>query len=218
MKKFFIGAIAGAVALTVAVPLLAQITSAQEDGSSSSTPPTRPALTQACVLAMSGLEDTYLTHFDVFSAAQKTALQARSTALKAAAAVADDAQRQAAVKKANDDFIAASKAAWQTSAVDMQTAMTSVTTACGNVRGWKGLDGLGLGIGPMMGDGMMRGPEGRPEGGSGSMMGERGMMRGLHLGQDDANHQPNTGSGRWMMRQNFRLERHAGSSSSASTK
>ncbi len=217
MKKFFIGAIAGAVALTLAVPLLTEITSAQADGSSS-TSSARPALTQACVLAMSGLEDTYLAHFDVFSAAQKSALQARSIALKAAAAVADDTQRQAAVKKANDDFVAASKTAWQTSAADMQSAMSAVTTACGNVHGWKGLDGFGLGIGPMMGgEGMMRSSGGKPDAGSGSMMGGRGMMGGFHPFGGGLKNPFKTGSGGLMYRQQMRWQKRFGSSSSTSS-
>lgn len=138
-NKFLLGAIAGASALIVAVPLIAELTSAQGSGagSMSSIP------SQACVQALVAKDTAVLSTIDAETAARKTALQAHQAALQKAAGLTDDAARQAAVKKANDDLRTAMKNAKQSES-DEKRAMDGVKAACGNRKhgmfgmGWNG--------------------------------------------------------------------------------
>jgi hypothetical protein len=77
------------------------------------TPPT-----QAQVQDMIKRDDTFLQNIDAMTAAHKTAMQAHKAALTAAAAITDDAQREAAVKKANDDLRTAMQAAAKSLGLD----------------------------------------------------------------------------------------------------
>ncbi len=109
MNKFTLGAIAGISALALAVPIIAQVssaaTAAPTNGTTASAakPFTRPIPTQQQVLDMAAKDDAFLNNIDAFISLQKTAIEAHKTALTAAASVADATQRQAAVQKANDD-------------------------------------------------------------------------------------------------------------------
>jgi hypothetical protein len=156
-KKFLLGFATGAATLAVAVPLLAQVSSAADDSSVAS----KPGMTQACVQALAARDAAVLSGIDAMNAARKAAIQARQTALTAAAALTDEAARKAAVQKANQDFQAAMQAARKSNTAQ-QTAMDAVKTACGRGRGLMDDDGMGgpgpRGNGPMIGKGEMRAP------------------------------------------------------------
>ncbi len=157
MKKFTLGMIAGASSLAIAVPLIAQFASAASSTGSSSNARTLPIPTQACVQALAGLDDARLSSMDAMMAAEKQALKAQRDALAAAASIADDTKRQAAVQQANQDFRTAMQAMEQSDA--MKSAMDTVKSACGNA-GF-GMGGMGMGMfGGMMGHGPR---EGAPE-------------------------------------------------------
>jgi hypothetical protein len=157
MKKFTLGALAGVTAVIVAVPILAEFTSAQSSSSTSPVPKQRPVPSQACVQALAGSDAAYLANVDTFISAQKSAMQAQESALTAAASVTDSTQRQAAVKKANDDFRAAMKTAMQAQQTAMKTATDAVKSSCGNAAGFGGGFG-GFGMGIMGGFGGRGGP------------------------------------------------------------
>ena len=91
--------IAGMSALVLAVPLFAQISSA----ASTTTPKTRPALTQQNVQDLVAKDKAFLTSIDAMVTVEKSAVQAHADALTAAASITDDAQRQTAVQKADQD-------------------------------------------------------------------------------------------------------------------
>jgi hypothetical protein len=117
-STFTIGAVAGIVTLTLAVPLLVQIAGAAGTSSSSPSPLSswRSMMqhripTQQEVQAMADRDSAFLKNIDTLVTVEKTAKQAHLTALTAAAAIADDTQREAAVKKANEDERAAIQAA-----------------------------------------------------------------------------------------------------------
>ena len=130
--------------MALAVPFAAQIVGAQTT-SAPSGERSRPVPTQACVLALAEQEGTYLSTVDTLIAARKSAMQIHKDALTAASAIADDAQRAAAVQKANDDLRAAMEAARKAQG-DGKTQMDALKTACG--------DSAFRGFGPMTGGGM----------------------------------------------------------------
>jgi hypothetical protein len=141
--KFLLGALAGASALIVGIPLVAQLSSAQSapsaGGASSSVP------SQACVEALVARDDAFLATIDADTAARKSAIQAHEAALKAAAAITDDAQREAAVQKANVDLRTALQNAKQAEGNE-KTVMDNVKSACGDIQGlgfggWEGRKG-----------------------------------------------------------------------------
>lgn len=139
MKKFTLGMIAGMSSLALAVPILAQVSSAQtEDDAATS----RPVPTQACLLAMADLEDAHASVMDGMIALHKQQLQARADALRSVAAIADDDERQAALKDMHEDMRDTMKEATPPEAV--MTAMDAVKEACGDV-----MRGFGMGHGPM---------------------------------------------------------------------
>lgn len=116
MNKFSLGVVAGIAALGLAVPALAQLSSAatglQASGTEATLRPfTRRVPTQEQVTAMASRDEAFLKNIDAFVTVLKNAKQAHQTALAAAAAIADDAQRAASVQKANDDERAAIQAA-----------------------------------------------------------------------------------------------------------
>lgn len=152
MKQFSFGALAGGIALAVAVPFLSDIASAQSV--SSAGPSVRPLATQECVQAMASAGGTSLGFFDTMNTARKAAVTARVAALKEAVILTDDAARQAAVAKAGENFRAAMQKAMEEKSVAMKTAHESVQTACGGSRGF----GLMMGEGRqgMMGKGQGR--------------------------------------------------------------
>jgi hypothetical protein len=154
MKTFTLGTLAGGIALAITVPFVTQFASAQSVSSvSSAARAARPAPSQACVQAMASVGDTSLGFFDSMNTARKAALTARTAALKAAAALTDDTARQAAVKKAEEDFRTAMQTAMKAKSTAMQTTHEAMQTACGNSRGF----------GLMMGNGE-RGMMGKSQG------------------------------------------------------
>lgn len=165
------GAIAGAVGLIVAVPLLAQLANAQTSADTSSANSNQPVASQACVQAMAAKETAFLTNVDAFISSEKTARQAYRDALTAAASITDATARQAAIKKAREDLLTATKAAREAQRTTDKSAMDAVKTACGN----EGFGGM-MGTGPEgLGGGMMG--RGGDEG-FGGMMGRGRMMGG----------------------------------------
>lgn len=143
MNKFSMGAVAGAASLLVAVPLLAQFAGAQSATSSSATG-ARVTPTQACVQAMADLASAHLDEFDNESSSRKAALEKKANALKAAAGIADDTEREAALKALHED-----RQAPPTPSDAVTKAMDAVKTACGDTMMFRG--GFG---GPMMHGGM----------------------------------------------------------------
>lgn len=164
-KSFTYGAVAGISSLALAVPFLAQISSAASTGSSAATTTAkaaRPAPTQACVVALVAKDDAFLANVDTMIAAQKTATQTHRNALNAAASITDDTQRQAAVKAADEAFRTAMKTAMESHMTVDKTQMEALKTACGNAGMGGGMHfemGMGMG-GPGHGGmkGHMRGP------------------------------------------------------------
>lgn len=126
MNKFTLGAASGALSLAIAVPLFAQMAGA---ASSSATATNRPVPTQACVLAMADHETTMLSNIDAMTAAHKAAATAKRDALKAAAALTDDAARMEALKKAQETFRASMET---TMKAKDETSMAALKTACGD--------------------------------------------------------------------------------------
>lgn len=138
MNKFTLGAATGATSLLIAIPLFAQMA-----GAASSSPTMaskRPVPTQACVLAMADHETTMLSNIDAMTAAHKAAATTKRDALKAAAALTDDAARMEALKKAQENFRAAMET---TMKAKDETSKAALKAACG--------DSFGVGMGHMMG-------------------------------------------------------------------
>lgn len=142
MKPFTKGFAAGAVALTAAVPLLAQTAFAARGERAPFGKPdeARPVPTQACVQAMADLETARLSVFDQESADRKAKMQAHRDALVAASKIADDAQRQAAMKAAMEDLRPDQK---PTMPEAVAKATDAVKAACGDTMAFK--DGMRLG-------------------------------------------------------------------------
>lgn len=160
--NFTAGAIAGISSIALAIPVLAQISSAASTGttaSASTAAKTRPAPTVACVQALAAKDDAFLSNVDTMIAAQKTATTTHRNALTAAAAITDDTQRQAAVKAADEAFRTAMKTAMDSQMTTGKTEMEALKTACGDTMGGMRFE-MAFG-GPMGGHGkggMMRGP------------------------------------------------------------
>lgn len=162
MKKFLLGLIIGTSTLGIAVPLFAWAASSSASSESSSARANAFNPSQACVQALAARDQSELTNFDSIVLARKSALQARSAALSAAAAMADDVQRKDAVKKANDDFRTAMKTIMDQTKTAQQTNMDTLRTACGKGGKMFGGEGFGRGINGLGGSGMMgRRGEGR---------------------------------------------------------
>jgi hypothetical protein len=103
MHRFTLGAIAGITTLALAIPILAQVSSATTSETGSSVARSRPIPTQQQVQEMVAKDDAFLKNIDAMVTIQKSAIQAHETALTAAASITDDAQRDTAVQKANED-------------------------------------------------------------------------------------------------------------------
>lgn len=159
MKKSFIaGAAAGASSLAVAIPLLAQMAGAQSASSAATDVlKTRPVPSQACVQALATRDASALAQIDTHVAAHKSALQARQSALSAAASITDDTARQEAVKAAHEAFRTAMEASMG-SKEDRQADMEALKTACGDA--FRGLGGPGMMGKDMGGPGMKGGHHG----------------------------------------------------------
>lgn len=142
MKKTFVaGAAAGASGLAVALPLLAQMAGAQSSsGTAVDIVKDLPVPSQACVSALAARDGTELSEIDTRMSAHKSALQARKTALEAAASITDDAQRQEAVKAAHEAFRTAMESSMG-SPEDREEQMTALKEACGDAFRFAGKGG-----------------------------------------------------------------------------
>lgn len=147
MKKFVLGAIAGFSTIALAAPLFAQGTA-----NTTNTPATDVIPSQACIEALASQESEQLSRIDAMITAQKDAMSVHQAALKVAAGITDDDERQAAVKKANDIFRASMKSMME-SQEDRTTQREALRTACGDYRAF----GMGFGMGMGMGKGPMDG-------------------------------------------------------------
>ncbi len=130
-NKFLLGAVAGVSALIVAVPLIAQFSSAQ---SASTSAASTSAPSQACIQALVAKDDAFLANIDAETAARRSAMQAHETALKASAGITDGARRQAAFQQANEALRTAMQNAKQSESNE-KTARDTVKAACGNLKG-----------------------------------------------------------------------------------
>ena len=154
MKKFTYGVIAGMSSLALAVPLFAQVGSAATNSSAADAVKARPIPSQACVTALAAQEGTMISKIDSMMASHKTILQAHQTALTAAAGIADDTARQAALQKAHEQMRTAMQAA-KPSTDEMTAAKEALQAACGDTMPFHG---MGMGLGFEMKHGGKRGP------------------------------------------------------------
>ncbi len=146
MKPFTIGVAVGMTALTLAVPLIVQVSSAASGQSSSVGGMFRkremPAPSQACVQALAGKDTAMLGTMDAMMAKHKAVMSAHRDALLLAADIQDETQRQAAVKKANEDMRTAMQADRDAGETEtMKAAMEAVKTACGTMGFGRGMMG-----------------------------------------------------------------------------
>lgn len=117
-KSFTIGAVSGITALSVAFPLVAQFAGAQEATSAESSSTSgdhaffheRAPLTQEDVQKMVDRDNALLLHVDGFVSVLKEATQNHRIALEAAADISDEAERNDAVKAANEAMRASMQA------------------------------------------------------------------------------------------------------------
>lgn len=142
MNKFTLGVFSGISSLALAVPILAQVSSAATGDGVPSDAMTMPTPTQACAAAMADLEDAHLMHFDEMMTKQKLALQTRRDALTAAALITDDAQRQEALKAMHDQMKDMKPDA-EDKPADITAAIEAVRAACGDTFG-PGMRGMGM--------------------------------------------------------------------------
>lgn len=155
-KQFALGALAGASALVIAAPFVAQMAGAQ--GLSSSSTSTSAAgtasagderrgppmfamqnPTQADVQSMIDRDTQFLANVDAAVTLQKQATQTHKTALEAALSITDEAQRTAAVRAAHE--------AMRTTIQDAMTANPDLRIGM-HFGGGKGHGGPGHGRGP----------------------------------------------------------------------
>ncbi len=107
-KSFTLGAVSGIATVMVAVPLLAQVTGAQEATSSTSSTVSsifnkiRAPFTQETIQEMIDRDTAFLANVDAAVSLQKSAVQTHKDALTGAAAITDETQRQAAVQAAHE--------------------------------------------------------------------------------------------------------------------
>lgn len=112
-KKFTLGVISGISAITVAFPVIAQLSSAQDTGATVSTETSAPAknkmffkhkmdTTTAGIQERIDRDSAFLANIDAMIAIQKTATQTHKDALTAALAITDDTARATAVKAADE--------------------------------------------------------------------------------------------------------------------
>jgi hypothetical protein len=108
-KSFALGAIAGMSSLALAIPVLAQISSAQDSGTTASTAGNAqfwtkraPDTTTTGIQTRIDHDSAFLTNIDAMIAIQKSAIQTHKDALTAALSITDDTQRAAAIKAADE--------------------------------------------------------------------------------------------------------------------
>jgi hypothetical protein len=131
MNKFRLGIITGMSSLVIAVPVIAQVTSAQSSASADVAGEAIPS--QACVAAMADLEEAHLAQFDEMNAQRKQGIQTRITALNSAASITDDTARQEALDQMREDMKTQVESMKDSAVSDeLQAAMDAVKAACGD--------------------------------------------------------------------------------------
>ena len=153
-KTFALGAAAGMSSLALAVPLLAQLAGAASSDTVSSGAATQAqhVHTRECVEALAAHDDFMLSGMDAMVVAHKAATIAHRDALRAAATITDDEQREAAVKNAHAALRAAIRAAMEGQG-DKTAQMEELHAACDDAIGFHGM--MLHGLGPMGGKGFM---------------------------------------------------------------
>ncbi len=154
MNKFTLGVVAGMSSLTLAVPLVAQLSFAETVTDSEGILVNRRTPTQECLLAMVSLEDAHLAHFDEMQTTMKQEMQSRRDGLSTVANISDDTARAEALKQMHEDKRAEFEAKELEIPADVEAAQAAVKEACGDTFMF-----FGKGHGPMMK--MMHGPGGR---------------------------------------------------------
>jgi hypothetical protein len=142
-NTFTLGAAAGITSLLVAVPALAQLSSAQESSATSAI--TRPApgpLSQEDLANIIEKDTALLANLDAAMTLQKGAVQTRLSALQAASTIADETARQEAMRAAFDSYRTTIDAAIAANP-DLKSAMHM-----GFGKGGRGHGGHGFGHGP----------------------------------------------------------------------
>lgn len=141
MKSFTKGFAAGATALAVGVPLMAQMAlaaSADQAVSQAADAQDRPSPSQSCTEAMAHLASAHVDVFDEMSKDRKAKLVAHRDALVAAAGITDDAQRAKALKSAHEAMKPTEE---RTIPAAIQAAMDEVKADCGDTMMFKGRHG-----------------------------------------------------------------------------
>lgn len=120
-RSFTLGVVAGISSLALAVPVLAQISSAQvadeAPSQESSSGPMKFMMRHGQDFSQEGIQEridrdaAFLANIDAMIAMQKSAMQTHKDALTAALSITDDTQRKAAVQAADEAHRAAVEAA-----------------------------------------------------------------------------------------------------------
>jgi hypothetical protein len=131
MNKFTLGVVSGASSLALAIPLFAQISSAQTAASSVANA-NRPVPTQECLTAMVAMEDYHLEHFDAKTSDHKAQMQAHRDAMNTAAKITDEAARKAALENAHGEMRTAKGEMRAEPTDEVQALMEAVHEECGN--------------------------------------------------------------------------------------
>lgn len=146
-KTFAAGAAAGATGIVAAVPFLAQLAGAASGDESALVNRELPAPSQECVSALAARDARELSGMDSRFAAHKNALEARRSALEAAASITDETQRQEAVRAAHEAFRASMESAIGTPE-DHEEEKEALKAACGDAFRMKA-HGMGMHGGPV---------------------------------------------------------------------
>ncbi|OGJ60357.1 hypothetical protein A3A67_05310 [Candidatus Peribacteria bacterium RIFCSPLOWO2_01_FULL_51_18] len=144
-NKVITGSLAGIASLALGAAAFAQ-----GPGFSAPTgyvPYYAPAPTQACVQSLAAKDAAETGTLDAMTTAKKNALQARQTALIAAAGITNDSDRFQATMQANKDFMTALRNAERSRGSSLEAAIDDVSSAC------DGMYGFGMGRGKMHGKG-----------------------------------------------------------------
>ncbi len=102
-NKFLLGAASGITTLMLAVPVLAQVSGAQETGDAAAFP-VRAPLSQENIQTLIDRDTALLANIDAMVTLQKSAVQMRLNALTAAASITDETARQEAVQAAEKAY------------------------------------------------------------------------------------------------------------------
>lgn len=166
MNKFTLGAVAGMTTLIIAVPVIAQISSAATEDVITFSGEDLPTPTQECLVARVALEEAHLANFDTQTAAHKQQMQAHVNGLKAASQIADEDARNEALKDMREDMHVAMEALHESQPEAITAAMEGVKEACGDAFGFghgmfmKAIGPMRMGMAPHAGKFMVKLGEG----------------------------------------------------------